>query len=857
MSIFSPQEEQATRERVSGQAIGFKPTGFSENARAAWNEFQNNDRFGAIQDNRRKAYADVIRTAENITGNKLVNPIKAPLPFSTGQSFKDRLDPKKLSSFDKRVLDIVPDIKNPLEVVYDLFRDDPGNLPEHSRLKEFEKQIQKLRERFPNSHPGRDHPILDRSQIEKKLQEKAKKLELDNADIASRATALGVVGQFAGMGGAAIVQPEVLVTLPIGAPLRASILTRILVEGGVGAVSEAALQPTVQNQRDQLGLESGVGRALQNIAGAGFGSAVLTGGFIGIGAVLKGGVRAFERAVGRTATKTEKALVEQIIRDAQVERQSPYKEVTPKAQATQLHNENVGYEAALALRPIDDADLTSDIDLTPKADVELDRAIREGSTLQILRNDDLDTIGVDATLMQFKSGGDATGVTDRLLGVKEWSVERAGVSLVYEFADGRRIIADGHQRLGLARRLSGNGVDIEMPVLVLREAEGITPQEARARAAFKNIAEGTGSASDAAKVLRDMGATPLDMGLPPKSALVRDAGGLVNLGDGTFGLVINKVISERDGAIIGRLINDILLQDGVAKLIAKLKPATAIETESIVRQAMNAGVSRGKQVSLFGETDIAESLYLERARVLDRGLRMIRRNVDTFRTLTERGDDITGAGNVLDKVSNAQRLNIERTLKEYITAQAHRKGVIGDALTKAAHQAKESGQYAKAAREFIEAVTRAAKRGEIDGDSLLANRLGSQSERQSGQTQSRIQEPTASQVVSDDTTLNKFDDPVGDASKQQASNLHQEITDEIELSSRKSEPGADGTRPLDVGLFGNERSKLDLLDVPIGERIDADGNRVAETKTVREVLNDLEEDQEFIEQLALCDGKAA
>ena len=56
---------------------------------------------------------------------------------------------------------------------------------------------------------------------------------------------------------------------------------------------------------------------------------------------------------------------------------------------------------------------------------------------------DPDELQVDAELFQFKSGGDEFGVTDRLQGITTWDPIKAGQVTVFEFADGRRFIADG------------------------------------------------------------------------------------------------------------------------------------------------------------------------------------------------------------------------------------------------------------------------------------------------------------------------------------------------------------------------------------------------------------------------------
>ncbi|WP_163616728.1 DUF1015 domain-containing protein, partial [Klebsiella pneumoniae] len=54
----------------------------------------------------------------------------------------------------------------------------------------------------------------------------------------------------------------------------------------------------------------------------------------------------------------------------------------------------------------------------------------------------------------YKGGGDIEGVTDRLRSVSQWDPLASGKVLVFEATDGTRYVADGHQRLGLAKRLA-------------------------------------------------------------------------------------------------------------------------------------------------------------------------------------------------------------------------------------------------------------------------------------------------------------------------------------------------------------------------------------------------------------------
>ena len=83
-------------------------------------------------------------------------------------------------------------------------------------------------------------------------------------------------------------------------------------------------------------------------------------------------------------------------------------------------------------------------------------------------------INVDAKTFQFKEGGDIYGVTDRLEGVTEFDPIKAGMITVYEYADGRLFIADGHQRLGLAKRIMDQdpSQDIKIVGNRVREKDG-------------------------------------------------------------------------------------------------------------------------------------------------------------------------------------------------------------------------------------------------------------------------------------------------------------------------------------------------------------------------------------------------
>jgi len=344
-----------------------------------------------------------------------------------------------------------------------------------------------------------------------------------------------------------------------------------------------------------------------------------------------------------------------------------------------------------------------------------------GANLEVLDNTSIGSIEVDAKTFQFKSGGDEAGVTDRLRGVTTWEPERSGVALVYEYADGRRVIVDGHQRLGLAKRLAAEGKPVEMPVRILREADGVTVEQARARAALKNIAEGTGSPLDAAKVLRDLGVSADKINLPPNSALVRQGEGLSRLSDDAFGMVVNERATEAHGALVGRIIGDTALHADILALVTRLKPKNAFEAESIIRQAKEAGATVETQASLFGDEMVSQSLFLERARVLDATVKRLKEDRGTFNVLLERSGTISGAGNQLDAEANAKRFLESGELMQYVQTQANMKGPISDALTQAARAYKSGDKIGKSVDAVVEAVRGAIQRGDADGS---AGRLG-------------------------------------------------------------------------------------------------------------------------------------
>jgi hypothetical protein len=324
---------------------------------------------------------------------------------------------------------------------------------------------------------------------------------------------------------------------------------------------------------------------------------------------------------------------------------------------------------------------------------------------------------VDPERFQFKADTGEAGVSERLQGITQWDPLKAGLALVYEDQDGSHYIADGHQRLGLAKRIQ-DADPIQQPKLnawVLRAADGVTDAEVRAVAASKNIAEGTGTPVDAAKVLRDR--PDLLPSLPPRSELVRQAQGLTNLDPEAFGKVVNEVVPANQAAIVGRLApEDGAMQNALIDLLAKTAPDNAVQAEAIVRQGLEAGIRKETQQTLFGPEEIASSLYLERAKILDRALKQLRRDRTVFQTIVDNSSIIEQLGNRLAQDENTRRAVTDGQAVQILQTLAHRRGPIGDALTGAARgYASGSTDLAAAARDVVAEIRRQAQGGALHG----------------------------------------------------------------------------------------------------------------------------------------------
>jgi N12 class adenine-specific DNA methylase/uncharacterized membrane protein/predicted kinase len=338
--------------------------------------------------------------------------------------------------------------------------------------------------------------------------------------------------------------------------------------------------------------------------------------------------------------------------------------------------------------PDADADATkvAAAPVTPVAPAPSTPAEARGPRITYLAPDALQT---DAARFQYKGNADQEGVTGALKDVKKWDDRLANPILAWEAEDGSLYVVNGHQRTDLAKRASAAGQpDVQIPARIMREADGFSPDYMRALGAFQNIAEGTGTAIDAAKVLRANQADLADVlpPLPPRSQLVQNAKALAELSDEAFGMVVNEVVPEAYAAQVGATLKNPAEQLAAMDVLAKAQPANVDQARIMVEDIKNAGFLKGSETSLFGEEEFAHSLVAERARILDRAVKTLRKLGSTFKTAVEQEGTLAEAGNKLKRAANEKAKTENERLAEVLANDGTRKGPISDALSDAARE---------------------------------------------------------------------------------------------------------------------------------------------------------------------------
>lgn len=590
----------------------------------------------------------------------------------------------------------------------------------------------------PDLFPEPEFQGLTYDILEGRAVENSKKKIEAQQEVAQRQTFYGgigesigdIAGNFSRMDAFALWQPEVKLinTWPI--------VNRMFQNTIVNVGVEAAKYPDIKTWQEKVtGQEYGFKEFLQHEKEVAIGTIALTGAFEGLVRIpYKKGYRwtkdsmlegveklkdTYTNIYNKKATVTVgKEEVAQAMKDIDAIKanDSIDKFISEK---NPIADDAGDIEHNKRLNQVNDAMATGNFDKLPKETpttnpiTDINHFDRANPNVKFY---DPKNIKVDAETFQFKAGGDVAGVTERLQGVTEWDPISANTGIVYEKANGDTFIVDGHQRLGLAKRImeADPNQKIDFIAFPLREADGISVEEARVIAAMKNIREGTGTAIDAAKVLKIDPA--LLEKLPPTSSLVRQANGLIRLSDDAFRLITNQVIPENYGAIVGNVMTDPTEQIAAIEMLKRLDPSNTRQAEQIVRQMKDTGFVKSTQESLFGDEVISESLLLERAKILDAGTAMFKTDKLVFKNLMDNANKIEESGNILNRNNNATNEEIYAKAIEITRANANIKGSISESLTRLAREFKEGGGKGLQgyARQFADDVKRSIEDGSYE-----------------------------------------------------------------------------------------------------------------------------------------------
>lgn len=335
----------------------------------------------------------------------------------------------------------------------------------------------------------------------------------------------------------------------------------------------------------------------------------------------------------------------------------------------------------------------------PPVEKPLQPGATDDLTGQILRLHPSE-ISADPVRFQFKQNSGQNGVGEESRAVTKWDPEKAGVVSVWKDpADGKTYVVNGHNRLDMANRL-------DAPYIDARYLDAGDAQTARTKGALINIAEGRGTALDAAKVFRDSGLDESALtreGISMKGQVASQGLALANLEPAVFSQVVSGDIPVERAVVIGKGVPEADQRGFIDMLDQREKSGKRLTNDQVgemIRLTNEAPKHTETQDSLFGSQEMTRSLIPEKAEVSDFVRRRMAQEHKLFSTVgTESAaNQLSGAGNVIKAEENAQvaeKTGTARTLYDKLSTRA---GSVSDALDEAAQEIAKGGN-ANAAKE--------------------------------------------------------------------------------------------------------------------------------------------------------------
>lgn len=302
----------------------------------------------------------------------------------------------------------------------------------------------------------------------------------------------------------------------------------------------------------------------------------------------------------------------------------------------------------------------------------------------------------DAHRFQYKDNGDVEGVTHALKGVTKWDPAKANQVIAWEDKNGELFVVDGHQRTGLARRLINQGYEknIEISGILYREKDGISADDIRAIAAAKNIAEGSGSPIDGAKVIRTR-PDLMDGSMPISRTEAKQSFELARLNDEAFRMVTNEVVPYQQAAVVGRYIpDDPERQNAAMKALSRFEPRNETEAQVLVQRVAQAELEKanhGAQASMFGELEEPESTAGEEMRIVAKAITELKQDKTLFSRVVKNAERIEETGSSIEREAASEVKTDAEIFIKRLASEAYSAGPVRSKLVAAAKELRNGG----------------------------------------------------------------------------------------------------------------------------------------------------------------------